>query len=244
MRDQRAARRCSRRSEVGQPGAGSRGSRRRRTPLGVGDAAGPPQSGCRPQRAHQQRGDGEEPRLERRAGDGALGDAPVDQAGDEAEGAGVGLVEGGAGLGRRRAARKSARWTCWSEAGVHPVGGQPPPADGDDVAQHRLERALGVEGLERGVGAGVPVGGEAGVEVVLGGEVAVDRALGVFGAVGDLLDGDRLPVVAVDQRDRRRRAAPARARSSSRLLRSLVPIGVPPRDLRSRETAAAVVNRS
>ena len=41
----------------------------------------------------------------------------------------------------------------------------------------------------------------AGVEVVLGGEVAVDGALGVFGAEGDLLDGDRLPVVAVHQRD-------------------------------------------
>ena len=129
------------------------------------------------------------------------------------------------------------------EAGVHPVGGQPPPADGDDVAQHRLEGAVGVEGLERGVGAGVPVGDEAREEVVLGGEVAVDRALGVFGAVGDLLDGHRLPVVAVHERVAASRNARSRS-SSSRLLRALVPIGVPPRDLRSRDTAAAVVNRS
>jgi hypothetical protein len=33
--------------------------------------------------------------------------------------------------------------------------------------------------------------------------VAVDRALGVFGAFGDLLDGHRLPVVAVEQGQRR-----------------------------------------
>ena len=74
--------------------------------------------------------------------------------------------------------------------------------DGDEVAQHRLERAVGVERLERGAGAGGPVGGQPGVEVVLRGEVAVDRALGVFGALGDRLDGHRLPVVAVEERHR------------------------------------------
>ena len=65
--------------------------------------------------------------------------------------------------------------------------------------EHRLEGTRGVEGLERGAGAGIPVGGKPGEKVVLRGEVAVDRALGVFGAAGDLLDGDGLPVVAVHE---------------------------------------------
>ena len=81
------------------------------------------------------------------------------------------------------------------------VGGQPAPGDGDDVAEHRLEGALGVDVLQRAVGLVVPVGDQPGVQVVLGGEVAVDGALGVLGAVGDLLDGDGLPVVAVHERD-------------------------------------------
>ena len=55
----------------------------------------------------------------------------------------------------------------------------------------------------RAIVCGVPLDGEPGVEVVLGREVAVDGALRVLGALGDLLDGHRLPVVAVEERQRR-----------------------------------------
>ena len=143
--------------------------------------------------------------------DRALGDAPVDQAGDEAERAGVDLARARRGSPGATPARKSARCTCWISRACTRSRGQAPPAHGDDVAQHRLERPLGVELLERGVGAGVPVGGEPGIEVVLRREVPIDGALGVFGAIGDLLDRHRLPVLAVEQRRPPPRAAPARA---------------------------------
>ena len=144
---------------------------------------------------------------------------------------------------RARGAAEVGLRDAGEEARVHAVAGHPPPGDGDELAQHRLERPVGVERLERVAGAGGPVGGEPREHVVLRGEVAVDRALGVFGALGDRLDGHRLPVVAVEERHGGVEQARSR-RSSSRVLRALVPIGVSPRDLRSRDTAAAVVNRS
>ena len=171
-----------------RPPAGRRGWRRHHA-LGVGDAGGAAPERVEAEGAHEEGGDGEEAGLKGGAGDGALGDAPVDEAGDEAEGAGVGLGQGGAGL-RGDAGEEVGALDVLDEAGVHAVGGEAAPAHGDDVAQHGLEGALGVEGLQRLVGAGVPVGDETREEVVVGGEVAVDGALGVLGAAGDLLDGD------------------------------------------------------
>ena len=120
MRDQRRRDAARGRSELRPPRAQHREHRVGDDALGLGDAARRrPRAGAaapRPSGSRRRR------RAAARAapGDRALGDAPVDQPGDEAERPGVGLVERGAGLGRDPGEEVGAL-DVLDQPGVHPV---------------------------------------------------------------------------------------------------------------------------